>query len=336
VVVPLLELDRTALICISTIMNPNNYYSKLLELKDERGEPFFEVHKFVMACEACLEAGTPATCSHMWAQLPPWQSERKHKKIRAMMSDQQELLIRETQGVMSDQHPRAFDGKLITFANKQPPVKPEPTLIEHVIVTIDPSGGGASHFAVVSMYYHRGLAVVCGLESVCARTPQDYKEVLLKHFEMMRASFPAATLVICPEANLGFESSHIARFIEEVKHKVIMYETSSGAPGMITTHDTKEVMWSQFGEKLRERALRFADPVVCTTDAQTVCKMLFTQMRNYSIIIDRPDKMTQHFRPTKRTYSGKMYGNDDLVVMLQFNLLAFRRFFANTKYREWW
>ena len=65
VVVPLLELDRTALICISTILDPLNYYSKLLELKDERGEPFFQVHKFIMACDACLEKGTPQSCTHM-------------------------------------------------------------------------------------------------------------------------------------------------------------------------------------------------------------------------------------------------------------------------------
>lgn len=48
VVVPLLELDRTALICISTILDPCNYYSKLLELKDHNGESFFQVHRFTV------------------------------------------------------------------------------------------------------------------------------------------------------------------------------------------------------------------------------------------------------------------------------------------------
>jgi len=186
-------------------MDPNNYYSKLLELKDERGQPFFQIHKFVMACAACLEAGTPASCTHMWASLPPWQSERKHKKIRAMMADQEALLMRETQGIMSDMHQRAFDPKLIAFAEKQPPVIIKSTLtIEHVFVTIDPSGGGESHFAVTSVIYRQGQVVVCGLESICARTPEDYKQVLLSHCNGLQERYREALLVICPEANLGF------------------------------------------------------------------------------------------------------------------------------------
>ena len=93
VVVPLLELDRTALICISTILDPCNYYSKLLELKDENGDSFFQVHRFTLACNLCIEAGTPEACTHMFRELPPWQSARKHRKIRAMMADEPELYV---------------------------------------------------------------------------------------------------------------------------------------------------------------------------------------------------------------------------------------------------
>ena len=132
------------------------------------------------------------------------------------------------------------------------------------------------------------------------------------------------------------ESSHIARFLEPVLAKCIMYETSSGTPGMLTTHDSKEVMHSQLNDKLRERAVRFVEPLVCSTDAQLIKKHLLQQMRNYSLIIDIPDKMSQPFGKSKRTYSGKACGNDDLIVMLQFNLLAYRRFFSNTKYKAWW
>ena len=79
VVVPLLELDKTALICISTILDSFNFYSKLLDLKGPDGTSFFVVHSYVLACEACLDAGTPESCSHMFHDLPPWQSARKHK-----------------------------------------------------------------------------------------------------------------------------------------------------------------------------------------------------------------------------------------------------------------
>ena len=41
VVVPLMEMDRTSLICISTVLGSDNFYSKLLCLKDDQGRSFF-------------------------------------------------------------------------------------------------------------------------------------------------------------------------------------------------------------------------------------------------------------------------------------------------------
>ena len=63
VVVPLLELDKTALICISTILDSFNFYSKLLELKDENGDPFFVQHTFVMN-QVIDELRSPASSSN--------------------------------------------------------------------------------------------------------------------------------------------------------------------------------------------------------------------------------------------------------------------------------
>ena len=62
---------------------------------------------------------------------------------------------------------------------------------------------------------------MCGIESVCARTPDDYKEALLNHCSLLQEKYPRALLVVCPEANLGFESSHISRFLEPVKNKIM-------------------------------------------------------------------------------------------------------------------
>lgn len=64
VVVPLMEMDRTSLICISTVLSSDNFYSKLLGLKDERGRDFFKKFEFYLACKACMAAGTASTCTH--------------------------------------------------------------------------------------------------------------------------------------------------------------------------------------------------------------------------------------------------------------------------------
>lgn len=178
---------------------------------------------------------------------------------------------------------------------------------------------------------------VCGIESIHARRPDDYEAALLEHSKKLNAAYKQAALVFCIESNLGFESSHIAHMVKGVPFGIIMYESKSGVPGMCTTHNSKEVMCNLLTEKLRENAVAFAEKLVTTAaDPEKMRQELLTQLSNYSVIVDRPDKMTQHFRFAKKTYSGKPFGNDDLAVMLQFNLLAHNRFFANVKYRAMW
>lgn len=339
VVVPLLELDRTALICISTILDSFNFYSKLMELKDENGDNFFVIHNFVMACQNCIDEGTPENCTHMFNSLPPWQSARKHKKIRAMMSDQQELLQRETMGIQSDAFGSAFKTKAIRALLRRAKTPISTTMpARHVFMAIDPSGGGESHFALVTCFYEGGAMFVCGLESIPAKNPSDYENGLRTHSRMLRQDpkFANSLLVVCPEANLGFESEHIAKIMRTTPCTIIMQECSNGMAGMKTTHKSKEVMCNLLSEKLDQDAVHIYDKLVCSTgNSQKAVDDLLTQLQNYSIIYAVPDKMA-HFQSSKKTYSGKHQGNDDMAVMIQFNILAFTRFFKNTTYNVYW
>tara|TARA_B100001123_G_scaffold368401_1_gene429400 strand:- start:140 stop:667 length:528 start_codon:yes stop_codon:yes gene_type:complete len=174
---------------------------------------------------------------------------------------------------------------------------------------------------------------------VCAKKPDDYEAALVGHLRLLNAAYPKSIVVVCVEANLGFESSHISRMVTEsdVKYVVQMYEAKSGVPGMVTTHSSKEVMHSLCAEKLRENAIVFTEPLLTTHgNPDKMRAALEQQLQNYSIIMDRPDKLTQHFRFAKKTFSGKHHGPDDLAVMLQFALLARNRFFSNVKYRRYW
>ena len=179
---------------------------------------------------------------------------------------------------------------------------------------------------------------VCGIESAVARSPDDYEALLLGHCRLLSDGYPRAALVFCVESNLGFESSHISRMVQDVRSVIIMYEAKSGVPGMQTTHQSKEVMHSLLSDKLRENAVAFVDPLLTcgTTPPEKLRAEMLTQLSNYAIVVDRPDKMSQPFKFARKTYTGKHWGNDDLCVMLQFNLLAHKRFFANARYRRYW
>ena len=115
-----------------------------------------------------------------------------------------------------------------------------------------------------------------------------------------------------------------------------MQECSNGMAGMKTPHKSKEVMCNLLSEKLDQDAVHIYDKLVCSTgNSQKAVDDLLTQLQNYSIIYAVPDKMA-HFQSSKKTYSGKHQGNDDMAVMIQFNILAFTRFFKNTTYNVYW
>lgn len=150
------------------------------------------------------------------------------------------------------------------------------------------------------------------------------------------SKFSNSIFVVCPESNLGFESSHIARVFKNIAYSVMMYESTNGQPGLNTSHKVKEVICNLLNEKLDDNAVDIYKELVSTVQKKDdVIKMLLTQIQNYCIVYDVPDKF-QHFRTSKKTYSGKHHGPDDLAMMMQFNLLARNRFFENSRYNKFW
>ena len=52
VIVPLLSMQESVLLCISTLLDGANHYSKMFELQDEAGEPLFKQLAITLVC--CL------------------------------------------------------------------------------------------------------------------------------------------------------------------------------------------------------------------------------------------------------------------------------------------
>lgn len=85
VIVPLLEMDRTALLCISTPQDSLNFYSGMMDMKHPNtGLPLFRTIKVGLACDACVAAGKPEKCTHQGSLVPEWKSSSKHSMIKAL------------------------------------------------------------------------------------------------------------------------------------------------------------------------------------------------------------------------------------------------------------
>jgi len=50
VVVPLLSMQQSVLLCISTILDSGNHYTKMMELVDDFGKTVFETIKITLVC----------------------------------------------------------------------------------------------------------------------------------------------------------------------------------------------------------------------------------------------------------------------------------------------
>ena len=80
VVLPLLEVDRTSMLAISTPSPEGNmnFYTTMMDSKDPNtGKPMFKVLKVGLACDACQAAGIASECTHMESFRPPWKSASK-------------------------------------------------------------------------------------------------------------------------------------------------------------------------------------------------------------------------------------------------------------------
>ena len=331
-----MEMDRTSLICISTVLSSDNFYSKLLGLKDERGRDFFKKFEFYLACRACMDAGTASTCTHKMEELPHWQSARKHKRIREMMSDQQELLQRETMGIMQDSNEKAFRSVSITRFVNAPRCKPDYP-VPYVFVAIDPNGGGDSRFAMVSAYYRAGKMVVIGMEAIKAHKPSDYEEVLIGHVReiLLTRQFRNARVVLMPEANLGFEAHHIERVLMKSEcGSACMCMRDDAQPGLRTTHAVKEAMHVKFNDALEDDGVVLMDDLICIGgSAKKIVRDLRDELTTYACVVDNGASV---FSQAKKTYTGKVGGfQDDLCICIQLNMLWHSSFFKEPKYRTY-
>ena len=157
VVVPLLSMQQSVLLCISTILDSGNHYSKMMEMVDDYGHAIFESIKITLVCDDCLKTDHPEKCRHKLASMPRWLSSKKVETVRALLAEDPAMLLRESLGISADGSEKAFHTTDIEAMMKRVPdpiiydVRNPEHNVNHIFVACDPSGGGASAFSVASL-----------------------------------------------------------------------------------------------------------------------------------------------------------------------------------------
>lgn len=80
VVAPILRMERTAMLAISTPQGEDNYYDTYSRLV-VGGKPFFNTFVIESVCDKCKKKGVEEHCPHLRHMLPPWLSASKEDTI---------------------------------------------------------------------------------------------------------------------------------------------------------------------------------------------------------------------------------------------------------------
>lgn len=157
-ILPLLEMKVAALICISTPLDELNWFSSLLEAKDEEtGDLFFFVVRIGLVCKACLQLpqAEMGKCSHKVDQIPPWKSGPRHKRVQSLYRfDKEDRGLRETAGIIIGAENTVFSItqlRKLFDAETMPIYTPDPNYIpDRILLVADPDAGGPSSLAIMS------------------------------------------------------------------------------------------------------------------------------------------------------------------------------------------
>lgn len=161
VVVPALGTENMVLLAITTPKDPNNYFSRLTEMKREDGQLFFHVQQLGLACAACLARGAGTTCTHMQHLLPAWKGVTRQARVQAILGEHnKDVFAQEAQGMIVPEGHTVFEAQQVQRLRASKPFCFE-TNPQVIYTFIDPHGGGTqSSQAILSMVYAGGNKVV--------------------------------------------------------------------------------------------------------------------------------------------------------------------------------
>ena len=329
IVVPLLEMDTTALIAISTPQDKQNFYSEMFELKDARGDPFFRTIRVSLVCKACEEAGKGSECTHNQDLIPPWKSAAKLDMVRALYGDQKDLMQRESMGQITSDANSVFNMDMIESMMQMQELDFEPNFF---FTGVDPTGGGASYMAVVSVVLSGDRCFIVGLDASPATGPEEISALLIQHIRGLRGhpKLRNAHCIFIPEANLGQEAEHMKHMVKDERLVYVIHEKKKA--GVNTTHKRKDL----YTQTLLEYAAstRIVPRCVCANPKLDANKRLLETKAEFKKQMIQFKKLTipaaKPFDLPKVIYTGKTKKgmNDDMVMTLMIAVFWGREFLA--------
>jgi len=321
VIVPLLGVRDTTLIGISTPLDSSNFYSQLIESKKANGELIFKTLTIKTVCSTCQSLGE-TECLHA-ASLPSWKTGARAELVKSLMQNDHDMFLRENAGVITTADHSALDGPGVARFSKRVYETYKPDL-DTIYTVIDPNGGGASQYAIVSFCIFSGHTVVIAADSKNV-VGDDMAPFIRAHVENVRVHHPLAKIVLIIERNFGGSvlASHIVNCLASFMpiRTLTADSKKQNKVGIVTTSDTKSRGRVDLQRMLRLDTIGYAhDFITQEKNANAMKDRICKQLLDFKFYMEplKPDSK----KTAKSILSGKSYGKQDDIAMV-FVIAAF-------------
>lgn len=322
VIVPLLGVDGTAVLAISTPdKDDDNYYSMLMDMKDpdDPEESLFRTIPIGLSCDECIAAGKASSCKHKEDLAPPWKGADRQRKIEKIMEGNPELHSRENLGNRHNDTMYMFRGRCLNDFARRPPMYMGGGC-DVVYCAIDPSGGGTqSDYAIVTVAVRGGQFAIVGMDSTPVADSNEVERVVHRHLADLRNShaFRASLITLFVEANMSWiEADRVKKLASDPLLQPLYMPAfnSKNLPGVITTEHNKIAYVDTLRRLLEDESIGFATEMISARPLE-LKKQLMEQMRMFRRVVQKP--RNEEAQSSRVFMTGK--GNnrkDDLLLAL--------------------
>ncbi len=345
IIVPLLEVDKTALLCVSTPLSEFNFYSVLTDVTTDDGTLVFETQRVTLACPKCAKmrermgVKESGTCKHKEDVIPKWKCPDRHRQVEAIYKsvDRTDDFQRESQGVITSVEGYIFLPPMLQYIHDQFRAPAENNHVPpFMIITIDPDGGGltplAAELGVVTCYYVQGRMIIAGMYTHKG-TPDETAMSVAAHIGALRQvpRFSSSHIFLIPEANTHAAGQNYVFATRHIPRLTVVHDASKTI-GMRVTATLKLQYASETQMRIQERSIcvdrdwvgRDRRASTYQSEMQTVVAKLVAQLRLL--------KQVKTPGGAQQTVTGK-FGEDGKPVPGQNDDLAIAFIMNSTMYR---
>ncbi len=321
VMFPLLALNDTAFVGLSSPEGSTNHFSTMINLKDPlTGKSFFKVVDNVLICNQCLklDKALAIMCNHVQS-VTPWLNVKKTHRLKLLYKADPATAAAELCGLITDDINVCFAAVDIARFFSRTPFETR-TTPPYIYITCDPSGGGLSQLAICSGYYdNAGNWIIICLDAEVVRADHGkIKYVLRRHIAEINRNpiFRSSVKIFIPESNLANEASHMASMVRKLPNVGVFWEKDYKV-GVHKSNTVTDNYRATFDTLLRsDTSTIYFDSLFWTNTNGKTASVIKGEMRqeleryHYEVL----EAKTIH-QSDKQKITGKMGAlNDDIAI----------------------